>query len=329
MASGFLRGLYLHRVAALAAGFVVFGDQLTKNLAQTQWFEAGPSLGAMTLKLSANPGLALGVLGGLPLVFRLPLFLAISLFAAFAIAAVSKPFSTSAQARGWGLALIYAGAAGNSIDRLCHEGAVTDFIELKLGGTALPAFNLADLSVAAGALLVAAIVAIGAARRRAAPRQGGEMETPQNDLALLEAPAPEEGGRRPGAVVKMLPGTTLVEILIVVAIIGLVLGAVAIGVIPLFKKGQRGIAWNGTQTIAQMFVAWQALNPDKDCPDSVEELAKAAGKKGQDPNDPWGQAYQIRCPSENGLDVDVYSMGPDKKGGTEDDVGNWMKQPKD
>ena len=37
---------------------------------------------------------------------------------------------------------------------------------------------------------------------------------------------------------------------------------------------------NGTQTIAQMFVAWQALNPDKDCPDSVEELAKAAGKKG-------------------------------------------------
>ena len=78
-----------------------------------------------------------------------------------------------------------------------------------------------------------------------------------------------------------------------------------------------------------MFVAWQAVNPDKDCPSSVEELSKAAGKKGQDPNDPWGTPYEIRCPSEHDLDVDVISAGPDKKTGTDDDIGNWMPQPKD
>jgi len=53
------------------------------------------------------------------------------------------PFETA------GFALIAGGAFGNAIDRL-RLGAVTDFIDLYVAGWHWPAFNLADVAIAAG-----------------------------------------------------------------------------------------------------------------------------------------------------------------------------------
>ena len=40
--------------------------------------------------------------------------------------------------------------------------------------------------------------------------------------------------------------------------------------------------------------------------------------------DPWGEPYQYRNPGLKNSDFyDVYSKGPDKTEGTEDDIGNW------
>lgn len=40
--------------------------------------------------------------------------------------------------------------------------------------------------------------------------------------------------------------------------------------------------------------------------------------------DPWTNKYQYRSPGRhNTSGHDIYSMGPDKKDGTEDDIGNW------
>lgn len=40
--------------------------------------------------------------------------------------------------------------------------------------------------------------------------------------------------------------------------------------------------------------------------------------------DPWGNRYQYRNPGKrNPQSYDVFSVGPDKQEGTEDDVGNW------
>jgi signal peptidase II len=50
------------------------------------------------------------------------------------------------------LSLILGGAAGNLYDRLAH-GAVTDFLDLHLGGFHWPAFNLADSAITIGAAL--------------------------------------------------------------------------------------------------------------------------------------------------------------------------------
>jgi signal peptidase II len=53
----------------------------------------------------------------------------------------------------WALALIVGGAIGNVIDRI-RFGAVADFVDVHVAGWHWPAFNLADTSIAIGALLL-------------------------------------------------------------------------------------------------------------------------------------------------------------------------------
>ncbi|MEN9503831.1 MAG: type secretion system major pseudopilin GspG [Pseudomonadota bacterium] len=45
------------------------------------------------------------------------------------------------------------------------------------------------------------------------------------------------------------------------------------------------------------------------------------------PKDPWGNDYKYLNPgTHNGSEFDVYSSGPDKREGTEDDIGSWLLQ---
>jgi general secretion pathway protein G len=42
------------------------------------------------------------------------------------------------------------------------------------------------------------------------------------------------------------------------------------------------------------------------------------------PNDPWGEPYQYRYPGVKNKDrYDLWSKGPDRTDGTDDDIGNW------
>lgn len=52
-----------------------------------------------------------------------------------------------------GYAAILGGALGNLVDRL-PDGAVTDFIDLHAGGWHFPTFNVADIAISAGVLLL-------------------------------------------------------------------------------------------------------------------------------------------------------------------------------
>ena len=40
------------------------------------------------------------------------------------------------------------------------------------------------------------------------------------------------------------------------------------------------------------------------------------------PKDPWNGEYQLASPGEMGK-TDIFSAGPDRAAGTEDDIGNW------
>jgi general secretion pathway protein G len=45
------------------------------------------------------------------------------------------------------------------------------------------------------------------------------------------------------------------------------------------------------------------------------------------PNDPWGTPYQYTYPGTRNTDrYDLWSVGPDKQNGTDDDIGNWIQE---
>ncbi len=49
--------------------------------------------------------------------------------------------------------------------------------------------------------------------------------------------------------------------------------------------------------------------------------------EGAVPVDPWGNPYQYEKPGRyNTESYDLWSFGPDKDDGTEDDIGNWEQQ---
>lgn len=53
------------------------------------------------------------------------------------------------------LGLIAGGAAGNIVDRV-HQGAVTDFLDFHVGNWHWPAFNMADVAISTGVVLLLA-----------------------------------------------------------------------------------------------------------------------------------------------------------------------------
>ncbi|MEP6618876.1 MAG: signal peptidase II [bacterium] len=54
-----------------------------------------------------------------------------------------------------GLALVVGGAVGNMLDRLISNRGVVDFIDIGVGSTRFYVFNIADVGVSLGAMLLA------------------------------------------------------------------------------------------------------------------------------------------------------------------------------
>jgi len=112
-------------------------------------------------------------------------------------------------------------------------------------------------------------------------------------------------------------GVTLVEVLIVVAIIAMVAGGVTIFALPKYKEAQIKSAETWARTIRAAVQNWQAANNEYSCP-TISQLVQ---EKHLDPasstTDPWGQPFILNCSDD---EVFVLSAGPDKKKGTKDDI---------
>ena len=118
---------------------------------------------------------------------------------------------------------------------------------------------------------------------------------------------------------KLARGVTLVEVLIVVAILSLIAGGVAIFAIPKFQQAQKDTAKTDCKTLVQVVEAWKLNHPGAtaECP-TVEALKNdKALKADQNTNDPWGKPYRIVCQGE---EFGAISGGPDGKEGNEDDI---------
>lgn len=117
-------------------------------------------------------------------------------------------------------------------------------------------------------------------------------------------------------------GFTLLEIMVVLAIIGLIVGSVGVMVFNRFKKAQSQTAKTRVTEISNATTQFM-LDNGNSCPRSLEDLvAQKYLKKGL--KDPWGKDFIFRCPGTNDTDgADVVSAGPDKQEGTADDIKSW------
>lgn len=113
-------------------------------------------------------------------------------------------------------------------------------------------------------------------------------------------------------------GMTLIEIMIVVAIIAMVVGGVAVVAMPRMREAQVKTAETAARTVRNAVNQWRLSNNDYGtCPTVSSLIQDKQLDSGQNTDDPWGSPFQINCVDD---EVVVVSPGPDKKMGTKDDI---------
>lgn len=135
---------------------------------------------------------------------------------------------------------------------------------------------------------------------------------------------------------------TLIEVLIVIAIIVALTGLVGLALFSKQKEAKTGLAQadlNNIKTALGSFrvkydrwptetegieVLWnkEKLDPDADAAKWSKELEKSM------PVDRWGRPWNYRPTSEHGDEdtFDLWSNGPDGEDGTTDDIVSWEKE---
>ena len=142
-------------------------DQITKTLALNA-LDDGPIhlFWTLNLDLSFNRGVAFSMGTGLTPVITIAAIVLVGGLLAFARHASSRFLA-------FALGLLLGGALGNLSDRLFrgHDGAVIDFIDLEWW----PVFNVADIGVSVGAVLMIVASFIDDRRERQADRADAQV----------------------------------------------------------------------------------------------------------------------------------------------------------
>jgi signal peptidase II len=144
-------------VVMLTLSCCVGCDQVSKSAARSLLHSGvTESLFADSLRfqLTENPGSFLSLGASLPEQLRFTLFtaaVAVILVGLLCAALFARRLST---ARFVALALLAGGGISNLIDRLINDGRVTDFLNVGIGTLRTGIFNLADMAILAGALLL-------------------------------------------------------------------------------------------------------------------------------------------------------------------------------
>jgi signal peptidase II len=147
------------RLAIIAA--TLFGcvgcDQSTKHVARIllEGREAVSMLGGvLRLVYAENAGGFLGVGATLPAPTRTVIFLVASSFLVAVLLAYAVMKRDIGRASILALALIVGGGVGNLIDRIVNDGGVIDFLYVGVGPVRTGIFNVADMAVMLGTLML-------------------------------------------------------------------------------------------------------------------------------------------------------------------------------
>ena len=128
-------------------------------------------------------------------------------------------------------------------------------------------------------------------------------------------------------------GFTLIEIMLVVAIIGILAAMVVPRLTGRTRQARGAVAKADVEVNISMALDLYELDIGE-FPSSLDYLMD--NKDGRDdwkgpylkrlPKDPWGKEYHYNYPGEhNKYGFDLYSAGSDGQTGTNDDITNWEK----
>jgi signal peptidase II len=151
-------------IVLLVLALTICADQAVKVIAQQNLANRPPvSLlgGIVVLTYAENPGAFLSLGASLPAAARTAIF---GVFVAAVLVALlvflfgRHPLSTAQLI---GLSLLAGGGVGNLIDRLARGGLVRDYVHMGIGPLRTGVFNVADLAIVGGVILVALTAAQG------------------------------------------------------------------------------------------------------------------------------------------------------------------------
>jgi signal peptidase II len=131
-------------------------DQATKYIihAGMALHESIPVIpGFFSITYVRNPGAAFGFLAGASPTFRYVFFIAVTIVAIGLILHYLRTYAAGDRLLTISLGMILSGAIGNLIDRI-RFGEVIDFLDVYLGATHWPAFNVADSAISVGAFIL-------------------------------------------------------------------------------------------------------------------------------------------------------------------------------
>ncbi|GGD76924.1 type II secretion system major pseudopilin GspG [Lacimicrobium alkaliphilum] len=130
-------------------------------------------------------------------------------------------------------------------------------------------------------------------------------------------------------------GFTLIEVMVVLLIIGMMAAFVAPAILGNQESAElkkAAIDIQQLESAIQMYrvrtgtfpTTEQGLEALVNAPtmEPVPRNYPADGIIQRLPKDPWGNDYYLLSPGEMGT-FDVYSAGPDRQSGSDDDIGNW------
>jgi signal peptidase II len=142
----------------VAAGFLV-ADIVTKSWAVASLAPAHTRHAVfgewMTFTLLYNPGAAFGLHLG---EWSRWIFMALTVGAVIILTRMYQATSVGDRVRLIALGMILGGACGNLIDRVRSGQGVVDFIDVGIGDMRWPTFNVADIGVSCGAVLLALVL---------------------------------------------------------------------------------------------------------------------------------------------------------------------------
>ncbi len=121
---------------------------------------------------------------------------------------------------------------------------------------------------------------------------------------------------------RQLPGFSMIELVLVIAIIGILMGVVGWNMFGNVDRASQRATEASLRTIGQAIKDYN-INHNRTNPPTLQALVDTKILEANSLNDAWGTPYYYRATGTQGREFSLISAGKDKELGTDDDINYW------